>query len=74
MYKFIIYFQLHIVRTDTSGFITPEDQGMMMQSVDQLIDMGMYAQGDLIPKYQTHVMLFQEDAPPIWKKLKTDLS
>jgi hypothetical protein len=63
-------FPTHIVRTDTSGFITPEDQNMMMQSVDQLIDMGMYAQGDLIPKYQTHVMLFQEDAPPIWKKLK----
>jgi hypothetical protein len=70
MFKFIIYFQHTIVRTDTSGFITPEDQNMMMQSVDQLIDMGMYAQGDLIPKYQTHVMLFQEDAPPIWKKLK----
>ena len=63
-------FPTSIVRTDTSGFITPEDQDMMMRSVDQLIDMGMYAQGDLIPKYQTHVMLFQEDAPPIWHKLK----
>ena len=63
-------FPTHIVRTDTSGFITPEDQQMMMMSVDQLIELGMYAQGDLIPKYQTHVMLFQDDAPPIWHKLK----
>jgi hypothetical protein len=63
-------FPTHIVRTDTSGFITLEDQDMMMKSVDQLIEMGMYAQGDLIPKYQTHVMLFQDDAPPIWHKLK----
>lgn len=63
-------FPTHIVRTDTSGFITPEDKDMMMKSVDQLIDMGMYAKDDLIPKYQTHVMLFQDDAPPIWHKLK----
>jgi hypothetical protein len=59
-----------IVRTDTSGVITKEDQQMMMMSVDQLIEMGMYAKDDLIPKYQTHVMLFEDNAPPIWHKLK----
>jgi hypothetical protein len=64
-------FPTSVVRVNCSDLITAEDQQMMMQSVDQLIEMGLYTQNELTPKYQTHVILFQDDAPEIWKRLRT---
>lgn len=63
-------FPTRVVRTDTSGLITKEDQEMMMRSVDQLIEMGQYTDNELTPKYQTKLLLFRDDAPLIWKKLR----
>lgn len=63
-------FPTNIVRTDFRGFITPEDHSTMMQSVDMLIENGVYTDNELTPKYQTSVILFHDDAPPIWQKLK----
>jgi len=64
-------FPTSVVRVNCSSLLTNEDRQMMMQSVDQLIEMGLYTQNELTPKYQTHVILFQDDAPEIWKQLRT---
>ena len=32
----------------------------------------MYTDNELTPKYQTHVMLFRDDAPAIWQKLREE--
>lgn len=64
-------FPTNVVRVNCEGLITKEDQEMMIQSVDQLIEMGLYTDNEFTPKYQTQVVLFQEDAPPMWQKLKT---
>jgi len=63
-------FPTNIVRTDCSDFITPQDHQSMMDSVDMLIENGVYTDNDLTPKYQTSVVLFQDAAPAIWQKLK----
>tara|TARA_B100000085_G_scaffold50919_1_gene44193 strand:- start:1000 stop:1614 length:615 start_codon:yes stop_codon:yes gene_type:complete len=64
-------FPTNLVRTDFKGFITPQDHQEMMDSVDMLIENGVYTDNDLTPKYQTSVVLFQDNAPPIWQKLKS---
>ena len=42
----------------------------MMDCTDWMIENKMYTDNDLTPKYQTHVILFRDDAPPIWQKLE----
>ena len=61
-------FPTNIVRTDFKGFITSQDHQEMMQSVDMLIENGVYTDNELTPKYQTSVVIIQEEAPPIWQK------
>ena len=63
-------FPTSVVRVDCSDVITSEDQQMLMASVDQLIEMGQYTDNELTPKYQTKLLLFRDDAPPIWQKLR----
>jgi hypothetical protein len=62
-------FPTHIVRSKCPD-ITPQDKQEMMDSVDWLIENKMYTDNVLTPKYQTHVMLFRDDAPPVWHKLR----
>ena len=64
-------FPTHIVRSKCPS-ITPEDKKEMMACADWMIDQGMYTDNDLTPKYQTWVMLFRDDAPPIWRKLREE--
>ena len=64
-------FPTHIVRSKCPS-ITPEDKKEMMACTDWMIDQGMYTDNDLTPKYQTWVMLFRDDAPPIWRKLREE--
>ena len=64
-------FPTHIVRSKCPS-ITPQDKQEMMACVDWMIEQGMYTDNDLTPKYQTSVMLFRDDAPPIWKKLREE--
>ena len=64
-------FPTHIVRSKCPS-ITPEDKKEMMACADWMIDQGMYTDNDLTPKYQTHVILFRDDAPPIWQKLREE--
>ncbi len=58
------------VRTDCSDFIYPQDHQDMMDSTDMLIENGVYTKNELTPKYQTSLVIFQNDAPAVWQKLK----
>ena len=64
-------FPTHVVRSKCPS-ITLEDKQEMLESVDLLIENGCYSDHDLVPLYQTHVVLFQKEAPPIWQKLKKE--
>jgi len=70
----IINYQLfptHIVRSKCPS-ITPQDKQEMMACTDWMIEQKMYTDNEFTPKYQTHVLLFRDDAPPIWKKLREE--
>ena len=67
----MIYSLLHIVRSKCPS-ITPQDKKDMMDCTDWMIEQGMYTDNELTPKYQTHVMLFRDDAPAIWLKLREE--
>jgi len=64
-------FPTNIVRSKCPS-ITPQDKQEMMDCADWMIEQGMYTDNDLTPKYQTHTILFRDDAPPIWKKLREE--
>jgi len=64
-------FPTHVVRSKCPS-ITPDDKQEMMDCIDWMIEQGMYTDNDLTPKYQTHVMLFRDDAPAIWLKLREE--
>ena len=64
-------FPTHIVRSKCPS-ITPQDKQEMMACTDWMIEQKMYTDNELTPKYQTHVMLFRDDAPPIWQKLREE--
>jgi hypothetical protein len=64
-------FPTHIVRSKCPS-ITPEDKQDMMDCTDWMIEQKMYTDNELTPKYQTHVMLFRDDAPAIWLKLREE--
>ena len=64
-------FPTHIVRSKCPS-ITPQDKQEMMACTDWMIEKKMYTDNIITPKYQTWVMLFRDDAPPIWKKLREE--
>ena len=64
-------FPTHVVRSKCPS-ITLEDKQEMLESVDLLIENKCYSDHPLVPMYQTHVVLFQKEAPPIWQKLKKE--
>ena len=64
-------FPTHIVRSKCPS-ITPQDKQEMMDCTDWMIENKMYTDNELTPKYQTHVMLFRDDAPAIWLKLREE--
>ena len=64
-------FPTHVIRSKCPS-ITPEDKQEMIDSGDLLIKNGCYTDNDLNPKYQTHVVLFQDHAPAVWHKLKKE--
>jgi len=64
-------FPTHIVRSKCLS-ITPQDKQEMMACIDWMIEQGMYTDNEFTPKYQTLVMLFRDDAPAIWKKLREE--
>jgi len=64
-------FPTHIVRSKCTS-ITPQDKKEMVDCTDWMIEQGMYTDNDLTPKYQTSVILFRDDAPPVWQKLRQE--
>ena len=64
-------FPTHIVRSKCPS-ITPEDKQEMMACTDWMIENKMYTESELVPKYQTHTILFRDDAPAIWLKLREE--
>jgi hypothetical protein len=72
-YELINYdlFPTHIVRSKCPS-ITPQDKQEMMACTDWMIEQGMYTDNEVTPKYQTHVLLFRDDAPAIWLKLREE--
>ena len=64
-------FPTHIVRSKCPS-ITPQDKKDMVDCSDWMIEQGMWTDNELTPKYQTHVMLFRDDAPAIWLKLREE--
>jgi len=64
-------FPTHIVRSKCPS-ITLQDKQDMMDCSDWMIEQGLYEDNELTPKYQTHVMLFRDDAPAVWQKLREE--
>ena len=64
-------FPTHIVRSKCPS-ITPQDKQDMMDCTDWMIEQGLYTDNEFTPKYQTHVMLFRDDAPAVWLKLREE--
>ena len=64
-------FPTAIVRSKCPS-ITPQDKKDMMDCTDWMIEQKMYTESELVPKYQTHVMLFRDDAPAVWLKLREE--
>ena len=64
-------FPTHLVRSKCSS-ITPQDKQEMIDCTDWMIEQKMYTDNEFTPKYQTWVMLFKDDAPPVWKKLREE--
>ncbi len=64
-------FPTHIVRSKCPS-ITPQDKQDMINCVDWMIEQGMWTDNELTPKYQTSVMLFRDDAPAVWLKLRQE--
>ena len=64
-------FPTHIVRSKCPS-ITPQDKQEMMACTDWMIEEKMYTDNELTPKYQTWVLLFRDDAPAVWLKLREE--
>ena len=64
-------FPTTIVRSKCPS-LTPEDKQDMMACTDWMIEQKMFEDNELTPKYQTWVMLFRDDAPPVWHKLREE--
>ena len=58
------------MKVDFSDVLTEEDQEMMVKSVDQLIENGVIETSPYHPKYQTRMILFNNDSPKVWLKLR----
>jgi hypothetical protein len=69
-YQSVEVFPTTILKVDVENAITAEDREMMVRSVDQLYDRGDWDKDPLKPQYQTHPILFSDQAPPIWHKLR----
>lgn len=63
-------FPTPIIKVDLSKDFTLQDQQEMIDDIDHLIDTGMYENTGHHPLYQTKIVLFNEDRPKIWTKLK----
>ena len=64
-------FPTHVIRSKCPS-ITSQDKQDMMDCTDWMIEQGMYTDNELTPKYQTDVILFRDDAPAVWKKLRQE--
>ena len=64
-------FPTHIVRSKCPS-ITPQDKQDMMDCTEWMIEHGLYEDNELTPKYQTKVLLFRDDAPCVWLKLREE--
>jgi len=63
-------FPISMFKIDCSEEFTLEDQNQMIKDIDHLIDVGMYEKTGEHPLYQTKIILFNEDRPEVWKRLK----
>tara|TARA_R100001163_G_scaffold63871_1_gene56754 strand:- start:431 stop:1048 length:618 start_codon:yes stop_codon:yes gene_type:complete len=64
-------FPTEIVRSKCPS-ITPQDKQEMMDCTDWMIEQGLYDDNELTPKYHTKTMLFRDDAPAVWQKLREE--
>ena len=64
-------FPTEVVRSKCPS-ITPHDKQEMSACTDWMIEQKMYADNELTPKYQTHLLLFRDDAPAVWLKLREE--
>ena len=64
-------FPTHIIRSKCPS-ITPHDKQEMMACTDWMIENKMYTDNEFTPKYQTSVILFRDDAPAVWLKLREE--
>jgi len=64
-------FPTTVLRFDCSEVITNDDVNAMIFDIDKICDNGKYIQDDeKTPKYQSKPILFLDEAPEIWQKLK----
>ena len=64
-------FPTHVLRFDCSEIITQSEVYTMISDIDKICEDGRHIQNDeKTPKYQSKPILFLEDAPEIWQKLK----
>ena len=64
-------FPTHIIRSKCPS-ITPHDKQEMMACTDWMIENKMFTDNEFTPKYQTSVILFRDDAPAVWLKLREE--
>ena len=64
-------FPTEIVRSKCPS-ITLQDKQEMMDCTDWMIEQGLYDDNELTPKYHTKTMLFRDDAPAVWQKLREE--
>lgn len=63
-------FPTSMIKIDLSDHFTSQDQDEMIKDIDHLIDTGLYENNGCHPLYQTKIILFNDDRPKVWKKLK----
>lgn len=64
-------FPTTVIRFDYSTHFSLDEQNKMISDIDMITNCAeLMIESDLHPKYQSKSILFKEDAPEIWQKLK----
>lgn len=70
-YKEYKLFPTYVFKFDYSEIFTNEDIKVMISDINRICEDGRFIQDDeRTPKYQSKPILFLEDAPELWQKLK----
>ena len=63
-------FPTNIMRYSCENIINSYDKTDMINCADWMYDNKMWTDNELTPKYQTYTVLFANNSPPVWHKLR----